>query len=401
MRELLVLAAAALVACAGCDNATRESRVASCEPVPGADAAPTGRYIYMAPDGSDGNPGTHDAPVATLDGVQAMLRAERPDSNVFVRIASDRGPYDGQSVVWDYVDVAHSIVFESWPDSVLATFRQGGAESVFFLLESSAGRATYLQFRRLRIEGYAAGAIWFAGDAAREAGWNGGNSIVDCVMENIGNAAQSERPICWGVVDLVNSRHNVIRGCSFIDCANANTNEFPTGGSFGDAEAGSSRPAADASANSGAGADGSLAGDAAADLAADADQPIIGIYLAHGSSCNEITGCTFSAVKGDAVRFRDASNENEVCHCLFRRTGWTAVCTAWYLRPSPVAAAAAECPSWSNLLHDNRAEGNWLCGEPELFRDMSPGPGRLCPAPPDERAFRIRMWANESGSCLP
>jgi hypothetical protein len=57
---------------------------------------------------------------------------------------------------------------------------------------------------------------------------------------------------------------------------------------------------------------------------------------------------------------------------------------------------AAECPSWSNLFHHNRAEGNWLRGESAPFHDLSPEPVRLCPKSPDERAYRIRMWDNDN-----
>jgi hypothetical protein len=342
-KGLVTAVAIALAALAGCDNATRESKAASCEPLPLVAAPAAVRYIYMASDGSDANSGAEGTPVATFNRVQEILRAERPDSNVVVRIRSDRGVYNGQSVVWSYFDGAHSIVFESWPDTVLATFSQGERDSVFFMLQASAGRPTYLHFRRLRIEGYAAGAIWLAGDAARESGWNGGNSIVDCVMEEIGNVSQPERPIAWAVIDFVNSRHNVIRGCAFIECANANTNEFPSGMS---------------TRRSGGGASAALATGAQGGPMLEANQPIVGVYLAHHSGCNLISGCTFDAFKGDAVRFRDDSNGNEISYCAFHRTGWNAVCTAWFLYPEAFAVAPAECPSWSNTFHHNRAEGN-------------------------------------------
>jgi hypothetical protein len=353
----------------GCDNTTPDGRTpSSCEQGSATITAGT-RYIYMSPTGSDGNPGTEAAPVATLNRVQGILRDERPDSSVTVRIRSDAGVYNGQSVIWDYFNPDHDIVFEAWPDSIRASFRQGGADTVFFVLKVSAGRATYVRFRRLFVQGYRAGAIWFAGDADDESGWNGSNSITDCVMEDIGNAAQPERHISWAVIDLVNSRHNVIRDCSFLDCANANTNDFPQ-------EAGARSPAAGP------------------------DQPIIGVYIAHHSSCNQITGCVFRRVMGDAVRIRDDSNENEISYCYFQRAGWTAVCTMWYQYPQPFSFAGGECPSWNNLFHHNRAEGNWLCGESLLFHDMNTEPGRRCPKPPDGCAYRIRMWANESLPCM-
>jgi hypothetical protein len=321
--KIMLVVALALGAGAGCDSTVPESKVASCEPLPPAVTPAEARfYVYMSPGGSDENPGSETAPVVTLRRVQEILRETRPDSNVIVRIRSDAGVYYGQSVIWDYFDSDHYILFESWPDSIRATFSQGSADTVFFVLKASAGRPTYIHLRRLTVQGYAAGAISFIGDAD-ESGWNGANSIVDCVMQDIGNVAQPGRHISWGVIDFVNSRHNSIRDCAFIDCANANTNEFPQD---------TSREL----------------------LASGADQPIIGVYLAHHSGCNQITGCAFRRVKGDAVRIRDDSNGNEICYCYFRQTGWTAVCTMWYRHAEALAFAAAECPSWSNTFHHNR-----------------------------------------------
>ncbi|MGD1049041.1 MAG: hypothetical protein ABR899_09880, partial [Candidatus Krumholzibacteriaceae bacterium] len=348
--EIITALALLLAAVAGCDNtAPGEKTVSSCEENPAVMPAAT-RYIYMSPAGNDENSGSEAAPVATLNGVQDILRDERPDSSVVVRIRSDAGVYYGQSVIWDYFNPDRGITFEAWPDSVRASFRQGGADTVFFVLKASAGRATHVHFRRFFVQGYRAGAIWFTGEAGDESGWNGSNSITDCVMEDIGNAAQPERQISWSVIDLVNSRHNVIRDCSFIDCANANTNAFPqkTG---------------------------------AQSLTAGPNQPIIGVYLAHHSSCNQITGCIFRRFKGDAVRIRDDSNGNEISYCYFQQTGWTAVCTMWYQYPQPFSLAGGECPSWDNLFHHNRAEGNWLCGESLLFWDMSTEQGLRCPQP--------------------
>jgi len=365
--KIFTVLALLLAAVAGCDNASPDEKApSSCEQGPAVMPAAT-RYIYMSPAGSDENPGTEAAPVSTLNRVQGILQNERPDSLVVVRIRSDAGAYCGQSVVWNYLKPDRDIIFEAWPDSILASFCRGDADTVFFVLKASAGRATNVHLRRLFVQGYRAGAIWFTGEAGDESGWNGSNSITDCVMEDIGNASEPERHISWSVIDLVNSRHNLIRNCSFVDCANANTNDFPQGGS---ARAPAEGP----------------------------NQPIIGVYLAHHSSCNQITGCTFRRVKGDAVRIRDDSNENEISNCSFYQTGWTAVCTMWYQYPQPFLGGG-ECPSWNNLFHHNHAEGNWLCGEALLFHDMSTEPARRCPRPADGRAYRIRMWANESLPC--
>jgi hypothetical protein len=367
MRTAATLGVALL---AGCDSTAPETTIVPCEPAPVLEESATPVPLYMSPLGDDENSGGEEAPVATLGRVQEILRELRPAEDVVVKIRSDRGVYEGQSVVWDYFNAEHAITFEADPDSTYASFVQGEADTTFFVLRAAAGLPTNIRFRNLSIRGYAAGAIWFAGDAGKEGGWNGVNAITDCVMEDIGNEAQPERHICWAVVDLVNSRHNVIENCAFVNCANANTGRFP-------------QDTLEAPLESGP------------------NLPIIGVYLAHNSSCNTVVGCSFDGIKGDAVRIRDGSDGNDICRNSFRRTGWTAVCTMWYSYRRPFSSAPGECPSWNNTFHHNRAEGNWLCGPSLLFYDMRPEPSPRCPRPAGEGGYRIRLWENNADSCTP
>jgi len=323
----------------------------------------------MSPLGSDEGSGSDASPVETFGRVQEILAELHPAEDVIVRVRSDQGIYRDQSVVWEHAVADHGILFESYPDSLYAEFSGEGVDTAFFVLRSAAGRATNLHFRRLAIRAYTAGAFLFAGEPGSEDGWNGGNTIVDCVMSGIGNGARPERHIAWAVVDLVNSRLNVIESCAFIDCANAYEGEFPQ--------------------------------DTLVALAAGGPSlPIIGVYLAHGSSCNSISGCSFLRIKGDAVRIRDGSNGNEISGNLFEQTGWTAVCTMWY-RYRRLFSAPEECPSWKNEFHHNLARGNWLCGPPELFHDMAPELSHGCPRPAGDDAYRIHIWENETEPCVP
>ena len=125
--KIFTVLALLLAAVAGCDNASPDEKApSSCEQGPAVMPAAT-RYIYMSPAGSDENPGTEAAPVSTLNRVQGILQNERPDSLVVVRIRSDAGAYCGQSVVWNYFKPDRDIIFEAWPDSVLASFCRGDA----------------------------------------------------------------------------------------------------------------------------------------------------------------------------------------------------------------------------------------------------------------------------------
>ena len=365
---MLIAAILAAAALGGCGSSSPDPPWISCGEViePAGSAEPF--YIYLSPDGNDENSGSETAPVATLRRAQEILLDARPASDVLVRIRGDRGPFEGQSVVWEYSNAEHHTTLESYPDSTRASFREGGADTTFFVLKAAAGRQTNLHFKRISVEGYASGAIWFLGSAGEESGWNGSNTISDCVFREIGNGARPGRHFSWAVIDLVNSRRNVIDDCAFIDCANANTGDFPQ----------DTIPPDTTSA-------GPL--------------PIVAVYLAHHSGCNYIAGCSFERVKGDAIRIRDDSNDNEICHNYFLQSGWTALCTTWSFYPSPPWAAGAECPSWHNSFHDNRSQGNWLCGEPRLFYDMSSAPRSGCPRPPGRYMYQMKMWANESGPC--
>jgi hypothetical protein len=362
-------AAFAVASLAGCGSHPPDPPWTSCGEPSGHGASAEPLYVYLSPDGSDENPGSEAAPVATLQRAQEILSAAAPTADAVIRIRSDRGPYEGQSVIWEYWNAEYNTTLEAYPDSIYAVFRQGGAGAPFFELRAASGRPTNLHFKKLSIEGYASGAISFLGSAGDEPAWNGSNSIVDCIFRDIGNASRPERRPAWAVIDLVNSRRNLIEDCAFIDCANANTGDFPQDTIPPDSTSG-----------------GPL--------------PILGIYIAHHSGCNCIAGCTFERIKGDAVRLRDDSNDNEIRHSYFARAGWTAICTAWYAHPVQPLGAASECPSWHNTFHDNLARGNWLCGEPRLYYDMSSNPRWGCPEPPGRYMYQMKMWSNESGRCV-
>ncbi len=162
LASTLLLAVAAL---AGCGNTSSTPPWTSCGGAPMLAISPAPFYIYISPRGNDANAGSEEAPVATLRRAQDILVEARPASDVIIRIRGDEGPYDGQSVIWEYWNAEYNTTFESYPDSTYASFRQGDADTTFFVLAASAGRPTNLHFRRISVEGYTAGAIWFLGSA--------------------------------------------------------------------------------------------------------------------------------------------------------------------------------------------------------------------------------------------
>lgn len=320
----------------------------------------------MSPIGNDGGSGTITSPLATLSGVQNKLRSDQPFDNVVVRIRSDQGIYTGQFVNWTYHRPDFNVSFEPYPDSLYACFFGDGADTVFFKLISSSADATNLHFRMLSVRGYTRGAIWFTGDIGLATGFNSYNSITNCIFHDIGNALYPDKRMCYGVLDLVNSRYNAIEGCTFMNCANANTQPFPQ---------------------------------VVTEATSSTLLPLVTVYLAHRSVGNLVTGCTFRSIKGDGIRIRDRSNDNVICYNYFEQVGWNAVCSMWYCHPQYGSCGYFECPSWNNWFYDNTIRGNWLCGFSMVFKDLRPEDNNAIGCQYNPTWTRINLYGNTSDSC--
>jgi len=361
--SLSILAVLALFGC------TNSSHILGVRPAP-----PTVRlYVYVSPAGNDSGDGTEAHPLATLAGVQDYLRALMPTADVVVRIVSDQDPYIDQTVIWNYHNEMESgITFEAYPDSFYACFIGTGADTNFFTLDRHDNTPTNIHFRKLSIRRYRTGAIWFCGNRLDDAeGWNGYNSVEDCIFYEIGSQWQPEKLGCYGVIDFMNSRFNLIRGCEFRDCANAYDTGFPQSTIEADVYS---------------------------------THTVNAIYLSHHSTNALIIDNDFSRIKGDAVRIRDESNSAEICYNSFYQVGWSGIVTMWYCHPAygpwgycHSALPIDECPSWFASFHDNYAEGNWACGESRLFYDLRPSDNEACEMPIDP--YRIELWNNTTGPC--
>jgi hypothetical protein len=321
----------------------------------------------MSPAGDDGNPGTMDAPLRSLQGVHALLSTVLPRADVTVKIRSDIGPYENQTVRWEYCSRGANVFFEPYPDSVFACFTGRETDAVFFTFENASSGATNLHFRRLSIGDYARGAIWLVGDEKEAGRYNANNSVEDCVFHDIGNQNNPEKGMCYGVLDLVNSRNNVIERCAFSNCGNANDRPYR-------------------SSEEGNGSTEALA--------------IVCVYMAHHSSGNVVRSCTFENIKGDGVRIRDESNDNEIHHNRSVRTGWNAFCSMWYRHPLCTPGGAfAECPSVGNRLHHNLALGSWDCRKPRMFKDLRPQSNPYGGCPVGSESTLIDVFDNEVQDC--
>lgn len=334
--------------------------------------------LHMSPKGSDHNPGTAELPVATLRRVHSILEERRPDADVVVKVRSDAGPYHDQSVLWTYYHPAHTITIESDPAHINATFVASDDPAVrtFFGLSAMRGERTNIVLRRLTIRNYTGRAVLFMGDRDVRAHWNGSNAIERCVFELIGNARLPQRQIAYSAVGLVNSRNNRIVGCTFLDIKNHTLANYP--------QAGPDKPLT--GNPSGEDANSKTFG-----TSNNPNLPIICIYLSNYSDSNVVDSCTFRRIKGDVVRIRDSSNFNRIVRNYFEIAGWNAIVTTWYCcdpRQMCTKEFEPEAPSRGNVIAGNRAAGNWKCGVPRLYYDMTPPKG-MEGKPPDPKVMKI------------
>jgi len=300
-------------------------------------------YLYVSPDGNDANPGTLKAPFATLQRANDTLMSNPPDMPVVVRIYSNRGHYYNLSTWWTYYNPMCPTTLTAYPAVYHAYFvadEDAPPDRPFFTLDAAAGEPTNIHITRLSITNYVRYIFVFRGDRENpDSGWNGYNSIQDCIVMDAGNARRPDLHFAYGAIGLVNSRYNLIQDCQFINCANANPDPPPW----------SSRPT----------------------LRVGSCLPINGIYLAHYSSNNEIRLNIWENIRGDVIRLRDYSNENYIHHNQFYRAGWFAVVTHWYCIEG-CTKMMPECPSWENIFKDNICISNWRGDAPVIFHDLRP-----------------------------
>lgn len=347
--------------------------------VPPVRAAGTERFtIYLSPKGSDRNPGTAERPLATLQRAHAILEERRPEADVVIKVRSDAGPYVDQSVLWTYYHPAHTITIESEPASLNATFVASDDPAVrtFFGLSAMRGEPTNIILRRLTVRNYINRGVLFMGDRDVRAHWNGSNAIEHCVFERIGNARFPERQIAYSAVGLVNSRNNRIVGCTFLDIKNHTLANYP--------QPGPEKPLV-------GNPSGEDASKAWTGTSSNPNLPIVCIYLSHYSDSNVVESCTFRRIKGDVVRIRDASNDNRIVRNYFEIAGWNALVTTWYCsepRQMCTKEFEPEAPSRGNVIAGNRAAGNWKCGVPRLYYDMTPPKGSQG-RPPDPKVMKL------------
>ncbi len=322
------------------------------DPEPEPEPEPTGPYVlWLAPDGSDSNAGSEDAPLLTLNRAHEILSNDQPDRDVIIKIKP--GTYRGQKVVWTYTHPVHTIQFtRPTPDDERPIFDGCLSASdcpggTWFQLRHSAGEETNLDFNYIRVRNYTT-AISLNGDRNAEANSNGSNRIFGCYFERIGNVFNASAPTSTAAVRLVNSDDNLIRNNHFVDVVNLSS--------------------------------GGL---------------IHAIYAAHMSDRNKIENNRFEGSTGDPVRLRDFSNNNTITGNRFTKVGVYAGYTDWYCdhdARTDCTKTTPECPSWQNQFRDNTLDGNWTCSPLGTFHYFQDDSTTGCSAPAG--AVRLRTSGN-------
>jgi parallel beta-helix repeat protein len=323
----------------------------ACEgPVAADGSCCTPLIYYMSPAGNDAADGSRIHPVQTLARIQEILEGRLQGRNAVVRIYSNAGKYYTNGIVWTHVRPGHTITFEAYPDTAYAEFEPAGSDSEAFFLLDYTGGYSQLRFRKLAVRHFTGGAISLIGDRYHLGeGWNGRNVVDDCVFDSIGNASDPSAQMCYGVLDFVNSREDTVRGCTFIDCANAPANLGPNA-----------------------------------------------IYLAHHSSGNIVEGNSFLRFHGDCIRLRDASNDNRIYGNTFRDSGlWLALITSWYCYDLVNPCEIFECPPQGNLIYRNTT-----CNCKQLYLDQKArSPYFPPPVPCVDARDRATVYDNDIDNC--
>lgn len=264
--------------------------------------------IYVSPAGIDTRKGSSDVDaVASIQ--RAVSLAERvPLGTERVKIFLLPGVY-----------LAQRFEAAGHPDQVAILITSGGGGRAVFdgnghggtwmILKSGNGHPANITIDDVDVRNYMT-AISVTGDRDNSARWAGGLTIRNSRFSDIGDIARIGAKPSPAAIRLVNADHNVIAGNEFTRIRNNKSCVL-----------------------------------------------LHAIYVAHGSTDNLIEDNVFSDSCGDAIRFRDASDNNVVRNNSFIDAWARSPVSDWFCnkdRRDDCTKVSGECPSLNNLLEGNR-----------------------------------------------
>jgi hypothetical protein len=337
---------------------------------PAVDQATAPFRVYLSPTGLDTNSGLSPAePINTLSRAQQVLQKAAPAADVEVRI--EQGVYVAPPSTWTFVVPGRTVSFlpidyeygETAADIAGRPVFRGDGTTGFWLTaqlpEGHPGGDIGLRFYYLQVDLYDRGGLTIDGgfttvDGIRRPASSGhnGNTIAGMYFTRLGSRWSGTTHHGFGAVDLVNSSNNLVLDNHFSRLENVGTGE---------------------------------------DL-------IHGVYLAHHSTGNSVRGNRFEIISGDPIRIRNDSNDNDVFHNVFERTGRFALYSDWFCDAECAREEnrARECPSHGNVFRENdigsgysaSTISDWHLAQGEM--DSDGGEGCTNGGQPRVRAFGNR-----------
>lgn len=217
-------------------------------------------HLYVSTDGSDTNPGTVDAPVASLTrAAQLLADASGPEATVWV----DPGTYYEPAVVaWNSVSLKRVKLRPTDPSKPPVFDGSRATGNSHYWMNTAGGPS--LDVRGMVVTHYRTGGIRLDTD---------GNRIADMVFTEIGNAYVPDGP-GYAALHFLGSSHNVITNTVFTDLVNS-----------------------------------------------DCPGCVHAAYVANGSSDNRFTNTVMARITGDPVRLRHDTHRNRFENTVFSRSG--------------------------------------------------------------------------------
>jgi len=264
--------------------------------------------IYVSPAGNDARKGSNE-----VDAVASIQRAVKlaetvPLGTERVKIFLLPGVYLAQRFETAGHPDRVPILITSG-DGGRAVFDGNGHGGTWMILRPGSGHSANITIDGVDVRNYVT-AISVTGDRDNSARWAGGLEIRNNKFSRIGDIARSGAKPSTAAIRLVNADHNVIAGNEFTHIRNNKSCTL-----------------------------------------------LHAIYVAHGSTDNLVEGNVFSDSCGDAIRFRDGSDNNVVRNNSFIDAWARSPVSDWFCnkdRRGDCTKVSGECPSLNNLVEGNK-----------------------------------------------
>ena len=237
--------------------------------------------IYISAIGNDEKNGDIENPINTLRrayDIATLAASEQELAEINIHILP--GTYENQTLYWGLWNCKSTIniIGELENDLGKPVFDGTDVSENYFMYLINRNNSRFV-IKNIQVQNYTNG-IFLNGKYNEN---KGENLIEDIEFYNIGDYYTNSNQ-GFGGVDIQYSNDNIIKSCTFSGLQNMPKN---------------------------------------ANL-------IHGVYLAYGSSNNEIIGNTFTNIESDPIRLRDNSNNNKIYSNTFTKTGKYGYCSEWY-----------------------------------------------------------------------